>query len=186
MKHMLRAVCASVLCLPASAIAGEKSVSSTLTETHTNASQTLRFRTPPGWKVETREGEPEITEARGGGLILRLVRRAAYLGLDSLHVDCMLIRLADDAHTNPVVEYEYDFVGGALAEREVLDSAFVVHYDEAIEGSRDWRQRNVSVAGQGESVCVIGYGPAGTLRRSKPSRALLDAVMASVEFRPWH
>jgi hypothetical protein len=186
MKQKLRAVCACLCCLPVAAVAGEKGGSSpSLAEQHVNASQTLRFRTPAGWTVEARTGVPEVTEARGGGLILRVVRREGELGLDTLHVDCMLVRLADEAHSRPNVDYEYDFVSGALGARRALDSAFVVRYDEPIDGSRDWRQRNVSVVGQGESVCIIGYGPMPASKRSKPLRRLLDAVMASVEFRPW-
>jgi hypothetical protein len=186
MKQKLRAVCACLSCLPAAAAAGEKGGSlPSLTDQHTNASQTLRFRTPAGWVVKEGTGTPEVTEARGGGLILRLVRREGELGLDTLHVDCMLVRLAAETLSQPNVDYEYDFISGALGSRRALDSAFVVRYDEPIDGSRDWRQRNVSVVGQGESVCIIGYGPMPASKKAKPLRKLLDAVMASVEFRPW-
>ncbi len=181
----LSVVCASLVLLPAVALAGSRDALPELARQHTNASETIRFRTPEDWTVETRAGVPELTEARGGGLLVRIVRRAGEVGLDSLHVDCMLVRLADEAHSAPTVDYEYDFVGKSLGERRVLESAFVVHYDEPIEGARDWRQRNVTVVGQGESVCLVGYGPLPALKRSKPMRSLLDAVLASVEFRPW-
>lgn len=157
-----------------------------LPSVHTNDSKTVRFRTPASWQVATRPGQPEVTEARGDGLIVRVLHRDAELGLDSLHVECMLVRLAPEAQTSLDVNYEYDFVGGEMGERRVLDSAFVVHYDEPIDGSRDWRQRNVSLVGGGESVCAIGYSPAAAWKKSKVTRNLLNAVLASVEFRPWH
>ncbi len=151
----------------------------------TNDSRTVRFRTPAGWHVASKPGQPEITEARGDGLIVRILHRDTELGLDSLHVECMLVRLAPESQTSLDVNYEYDFVGGEMGDRRVLDSAFVVHYDEPIDGSRDWRQRNVSLVGGGESVCVIGYSPAAAWKKSKVTRNLLNAVLASVELRPW-
>jgi hypothetical protein len=152
---------------------------------HTNASATLRFRTPRGWAITNVPGEPELTEAKGGGLLVRLVRREGELGLDSLHADCMLLRLAPETEVRPGVAYEYDFVGGGIGERRALDSAFVVHYDAPIDGSADWRQRNITVVGGGESLCVVAYAPMPALKKSKELKRLLEAVVASVEFRPW-
>jgi hypothetical protein len=187
MKQNLSLVCALVLFVPASAPAGDKGKGlPALSEQHVNASETVRFRTPGGWTVHKGTSMPEVTEARGDGLVLRVIRREREVGLDALHVDCMLVRLASEKLSRPNVDYEYDFVSGALGTRRAVDSAFVVRYDEPIDGTRDWHQRNVSVVGEGESVCVIGYGPASaTRKRSKPLRRLLDAVMTSVEFRPW-
>ncbi len=156
-----------------------------LPTSHTNRSGTVRFRTPASWQVSTRPGQPELTEARGDGLIVRILRRDGELGLDSLHVECMLVRLAPEAQTSLDVGYEYDFIGGTLGERKALDSAFVVHYDQPIDGSRDWRQRNVTIVGGGESICVVGYSPAPAWKRSKLTRNLFNAVLASVEFQPW-
>ena len=181
----LRSLCVCLLLAPAWASGGERAVAPSLTDQHTNTSATLRFRTPSGWTVETRAGVPEVTEARGGGFIVRLVRREGETGLDSQHVDCMLIRLAGELQSEPRVEYEYDFVGGQLAGRRLLDSAFVVAYDEPVQGERKWRQRNVTVVGGGESVCLIGYSPQPLWKRSKNARKLLDAVLGSVELRPW-
>jgi hypothetical protein len=152
---------------------------------HMNASSTIRFHTPADWTVKSVPGQPEITEARGGGLLLRILRRDGELGLDSLHVDCMLSRLAPETQSDPRVEYEYDFVSEGAGDRRVLDSAFVVHYDAPIAGSRDWRQRNLTIVGGGESLCVIGFAPLPAWKKSKPLRRLLDAVIASVEFKPW-
>jgi len=156
--------------------------SSQLVSEHTNSSKTLTFRTPAGWTVEAGSGQPEDTHARGDALILRILRREGELGLDSLHVECMLVRLAGAMDTFPQVDYEYDFVGGAVADRRVLDSAFVVHYDEPIEGHRDWRQRNLTVIGGGESVCVIAYAPVPVWKKSKPARNLLTAIVESIRF----
>jgi hypothetical protein len=58
----------------------------------------------------------------------------------------------------------------------------VVHYDEPIEGHRDWRQRNLTVIGEGESVCVIAYAPLPVWKKSKPARNLLTAVVESIRF----
>jgi hypothetical protein len=156
-----------------------------LTAVHVNASGTVRLHTPPGWTVENHEGQPELTEARGDGLIVRILRREGELGLDSLHVECMLVRLAGPMEISPQVEYEYDFVSGQFGDRRALDSAFRTHYDQPVDGSADWRQRNVTLVGHGESVCVIGYAPAALWKKSKPARSLLEAVLARVELAPW-
>ena len=183
MKDVRAASFVGLLLLPASLGAGKNDTPSpALPSEHKNASKTLTFRTPAGWTVEAGSGLPEITEARGDGLILRIVRREGELGLDSLHVECMAVRLAGPMETLPQVEYEYDFVGGALGDRKALDSAFVVHYDEPIDGHRDWRQRNLTVIGGGESVCIVAYAPLPVWKKSKPARNLLTAIVESVRF----
>jgi len=184
MKDLMAASFACLLLLPAPLGAGKKDppASSTLTSEHWNASKTLSLRTPAGWTVEAGTGELEVTEARGDGLIVRILRREGELGLDSLHVQCMLVRLAGPMDAFPQVDYEYDFVGTTIAERRALDSAFVVHYDEPIGGHRDWRQRNLTVVGQGESLCVVAYAPLPVWKKSKPARNLLTAVVESIRF----
>ena len=153
-----------------------------LTEEHFNPARTFSFRTPPGWVVTTSSGQPEVTEARGDGLVVRFLRREGELGLDSLHVECMLVRLAGPMDTAPGVDYEYDFVGSAVGERRAMDSAFAVHYDTPIDGHRDWRQRNLTVVGKGESVCVIAHAPLAVWKKSKPARNLLTSIVGSVGF----
>jgi hypothetical protein len=174
--------CLVLITLPASAGKKDPPAPPALTSEHWNASKTLSFRTPAGWVVEAGTGQPEVTETRGDGLIVKLVRREGELGLDSLHVECMLLRLAAPMDAFPQVDYEYDFVGGTVGERRALDSAFVVHYDEPIEGHRDWRQRNLTVVGQGESLCMVAYAPQSVWKKSKPARNLLTAVVESVRF----
>jgi len=183
LKDLTAASFFCLLLLPASLGAGKKDERPPdLPAEHTNASKTLTFRTPAGWAVQAGTGQPEVTEARGDGLILRIVRREGELGLDSMHVECMLVRLAGPMDTFPQVDYEYDFVGGAVGDRRALDSAFVVHYDAPIDGHRDWRQRNLTVVGGGESVCVVAYSPLPVWKKSKPARKLLTAVVESVRF----
>lgn len=162
--------------------AGKEPPAPVLPTEHSNGARTLTFRTPAGWDVTASEGQPEVTEARGDGFILRILRREGELGLDSLHVECMMARLAGPMDTSPGVEYEYDFVGSAVGERKALDSAFVVHYDVPVEGHRDWRQRNLTVVGGGESVCVIAHAPRAVWKKSKPARNLLTSVVGSIRF----
>jgi hypothetical protein len=147
---------------------------------HKSASGTLTLRTPSGWTAETNSGQPERIEARGQGLIVRVLRMEGEVGLDSLHVQCMMERLAPPMEARPEIDYEYDFHEGSVGERRALDSAFVVHYDEPVEGHKDWRQRIVTLVGLGDSVCVIGMSPRSLWKKSKESRTLLDAVMTGV------
>jgi hypothetical protein len=185
MKH-LRAIGFGLVVAAAPVAGGEKALAPVdLPAVHVNASQTLRLHTPRDWTVRSVPGEPELTEAKGGGLIVRILKRNTELGLDALHADCMLVRLAPETQVEPGVQYEYDFVGGAAGDRRALDSAFLVRYDESVEGSREWRQRNTTLVGGGESLCVIAYAPMPAWKKSKDLKRLLEAVVASVEFKPW-
>jgi hypothetical protein len=169
--------------LTAPAWAGKKpDAAPVLDQEHRTPSGSIVFRTPADWTVTSGGGSPEVTEARGDELILRLVRREGEMGLDAYHAECMLARLAGPMEAQPQVEYEYDYVEGPVGERRALDSVFTVHYDAPVEGHKDWRQRNVTVIGGGESVCVIAYTPKDVWKRSKEARALHDAVLASVRF----
>jgi hypothetical protein len=182
LKQLRAASFVMLLAAPLGAAREKVPDSPQLVSEHTNSSKTLTFRTPAGWAVQEGSGQPEVTEARGDGLILRIVRREGELGLDSMHVECMLVRLAPPMDAFPQVDYEYDFVGGAIGDRRALDSAFVVHYDEPIDGHRDWRQRNLTVVGGGESVCIVAYAPLAVWKKSRSARDLLTAVVESVRF----
>ncbi len=182
MKDLRAVILAPLILLPIALAAGEKAVVPALTEEHWNASRTLRFKTPPGWSVTHTPGDLELTEARGDGMILRLLRRESELGLDSLHVECMMVRLAGPMETHPRVGYEYDFVGGAIAGRRALDSAFVVEYDEPIHGEKKWRQRNLTLVGDGESICIVTYAPNGVWKKSNAARKLLTSLAESVKW----
>jgi hypothetical protein len=41
----------------------------------------------------------------------------------------------------------------------------------------------VTIVGNGSSLCAITYAPLTVWKKSAPTRALLDAVLASVTFR---
>jgi hypothetical protein len=155
----------------------------TLTVEHQHPSGAFFFRTPEGWKVQPSPADPSALEAWGGDLGLRFLYRAGEAGYDSLHANCMLERLAGPMDTEPQVKYEYEYVGGVIGSRRALDSAFFVRYDQPRHGHRDWRQRTVTVVGQGDSLCVMSYVPRETWKSSPPSRALVDSVLASVTFR---
>ena len=181
MKHLVSVAFACALVAGSSGASDEDNpAQALLVSQHENAAGTLILKTPEDWVVESRPGQPEVTEARGSGLVFRIVRRQGELGLDSWHVQCMLERLAGPMVTHPQVDYEYDFRQGWIGDRQAMDSAFVVHYDEEIDGYRDWRQRNVTVIGGGESLCLIGMAPQRVWKKSKKDRALLEAVMTSV------
>ena len=70
-----------------------------------------------------------------------------------------------------------------LAKRGALDSAFVVHYDDPIRGQKDWRQRNLTLVGEGETLCIMTYAPALAWKKSPETRALLDAIVGSITFK---
>jgi hypothetical protein len=180
MKDLLLASLACLLLGPTLAFPGDQGAP-TLVE-HRNAAGTFTLGTPADWTFESRPGRPEVTETAGDGLHVRIVRHDTELGLDSLHVECMTIRLAPPMAMSPQIEYEYDFRDGSLKGRRTLESEFVVHYDEPIEGQRDWLQRNLTVVGGGESLCVIGYTPLAVWKKQKAARNLLNSVIASVRF----
>jgi hypothetical protein len=180
-----RAIAVLVLTLAAEpALAGPRKPSPPpLTEQHSHPSGSFTFRTPEGWILERSPTNPEAIQVSGDGLLVRFVYSEGEIGYDALHATCMLERLSGPMHMHPRVEYEYDFVGGPVGERRALDSAFVVQYDEPILGHRKWRQRNLTVVGGGESLCAISYAPAKRWKKSAETRALLDAILASVTFR---
>jgi hypothetical protein len=181
MRNLLTAGFVCSLLWPALAGGGDKG-SSPLTAEHRNAAATFTLSTPPDWTFESHAGHPEVSEARGDGLLVRIVRQETEMGLDAVHVECMLRRLAPPMETSPQVEYEYDFVLSTFEGRQAVDSAFVVHYDDPIDGQRDWRQRNLTVVGGGESLCLIGYTPLAVWKKQKAARKLLNSVIESVRF----
>ncbi len=150
---------------------------------HISPSGAFTFRTPAGWVVETSAEQPETMNVAGSGVRVRFVHREGEHGYDSLHGACMLERLAPPIETSPVIKYEYDYLDAAIGDRRVLDSAFVIRYDSPVHGHKEWRQRNLTVVGGGHSLCAVSYAPAPLWKKSKETRALLDAVLSSVTFR---
>ena len=153
-----------------------------LTQEHRFPSGAFTFKTPAGWKLEPVAGNPEAIQASGEGVLVRFVYRPGEAGFDGLHVNCMLERLAPEKDSEPQVRYEYDFLGGDVGEMRILDSAFEVIYDAPIQGSRAWRQRNITLVGKGHSLCAISYAPAELWKKSKATRATLDGILTSVSF----
>lgn len=150
---------------------------------HTHASGAFTFRTPAGWRVEASQANPNHLHAAGDGLAVRFLFEPRELGYDALHGMCMLERPGGALdRESSVRSYEYDYVGGLVAERRALDSAFLVQYDQPVHGHREWRQRNVTVVGDGQSLCVVAWAPSRAWRKSKPTRALLEAVLGSLKF----
>jgi hypothetical protein len=128
-------------------------------------------------------GRPEAYEAQGDEFVLRFLFQPTEAGFDSLHVACMTERLASPMETRPELTYEYDFISGAWADRRALDSAFVVTYDVPINGQTQWRQRNLTIVGGRQSLCVIANCPLRSWKKSKDLRRLLDAVIGSLVLR---
>jgi hypothetical protein len=166
-------------------LAGKKSrpEPAALTQDHKHPSGAFSFRTPEGWSVRPSPANTEALDAVAGDLMVRFLYRAGEAGYDSLHVTCMLERLAPPMDTAPQVQYEYDFVGGVVADRRALDSAFIVRYDNPIQGHRVWRQRNVTIVGGGHSLCVITYAPVAVWKKSPQARATVDSILGSVTFQ---
>ena len=169
--------------LPVAAWAGKKKkevAPPPLVNVHQHPSGAFAFRTPDGWTVGPVAGRPDAIEAWGGPLGIRFVYQPGESGLDALHVNCMLERLANAMDQEPQVKYEYEFMGGPFGPAEALDSAFAVVYDVPIRGHRMWRQRALTVVGAGHSLCLAQYVPGDLWKRSPEARAAAEAVLASV------
>jgi hypothetical protein len=170
-----------VLALSSFAWAGKTEAPALVAE-HTHSSGAFSFKTPAGWSVGPPKANPDALDASGDGVVVRFLYRPDEIGFDALHALCMLERLAAPMAQNPRVEYEYDFISATVGDRRSLDSAFLVRYDAAIAGYREWRQRNLTLVGAGESLCLITYAPQ-PLWKQRATRRLLEAVLASVAFK---
>lgn len=179
----LHTALAAALAWPAVARAGQKPEPPALTHEHTHPSGAFTFKTPESWTEEAFPAEPGVQQVAGDGMVVRFAFQKREVGYDALHGLCMTQRLKDAPQTDPWIDFEYDFLSGGLADRRFLDSAFRVRYDAPIQGHREWRQRNLTVVGAGESLCIIAFVPSQVWKKSKASRALADAVVRSVGFR---
>jgi hypothetical protein len=166
------------------AAGGSKAKAPELSQEHVHPSGAFSIHTPEGWQVGPASDREDAWDAKQGLLAVRFLYSNRESGFDSLHVDCMLVRLAGAMEMHPQVKYEYDFQSGMFGERRVLDSAFLVHYDAPIAGHTDWRQRNVTLVGAGESLCVITYAPQLVWKKDKAARATLDGIVNSLTFPP--
>jgi hypothetical protein len=163
--------------------AAPKAAPPALTEELRHPSGAFSFRTPTGWTARMLVDPSDVFEVAGDGLLVRFYFKPQEIGLDALHVSCMDLRLLGPMETAPEVRYDHDFVGGALGHRRLLDSAFDVRYDREVMGASEWRQRNLTLVGDGESLCAISYAPRARWRKSAETRALLDGILASLKFR---
>jgi hypothetical protein len=141
------------------------------------------YRVPAAWTVGPSPNEATDLELAGDGLRARIQFKAQEMGFDGLHSLCMLDRLAGPMAMDPRVQYEYDFVSGQTGDRRFLDSAFFVGYEPAIQGHRVWRQRTLTVVGEGQSLCISTFAPADVWKKSRKVRETLDAIVASITFR---
>ena len=172
----------ALMLLPGSAWAGRKAIAPPpLTLEHKHASGAFSFRTPDGWKVAP--GASGALEAWSGDLGVRFLYNEGESGYDSLHATCILEGLAPASAAEPRLKYEYEYVGGVLGNRRVLDSAHSMRYDDPVHGHREWRQRTVTVVGGGLSLCVMSFAPKAVWKTAPEARAVLDAVMGSLTFR---
>jgi hypothetical protein len=149
---------------------------------HQHPSGAFTFRTPEGWKVEPLASDPMTVQASGDGVIVRFLYRKGDVGYDTLHVDCMMLRLTGPFEMQPQVRYEYDFLSRTVGEMRLLDSAFITIYDAPIAGEVEWRQRNLTITGEGHSLCAISYVPYKLWKKSKPTQELVENVVRSVAF----
>jgi hypothetical protein len=151
---------------------------------HLGVAGAFTFRLPPDWKVSGVPGRNVQLEAVGPeGAVVRFLHLRSEGGLDSLHSTCMAEQLVPPMEVERVGPYEYDFVGRPLQGRSSLDSAFEVVYDAPILGERRWRQRNLTMVGQGESLCIAVHVPLRSWKKGKALRRQLDAVVTSVTFK---
>jgi hypothetical protein len=176
------AVLAGALFFATVTLAETKKAQLVLPREHTHPSGAFTFRTPEDWTVTPSPTEKDAVAASGAGVLVRFLFQRVEAGYDSLHASCMLERLAPPMETEPRVKYEYDFVGGMIGDRRALDSAFTVRYDNPVQGHREWRQRNLTIVGGGQSLCAIAYAPVQLWKKSAETRATLDAVLTSVVF----
>jgi hypothetical protein len=164
---------------PAPAAGGQKPLP-LLTRQHRIASSSATFRTPEGWVVSVAGTNPEVVNATGNSVAVRFLHWDSELGLDALHVMCMVERLAEPMAIEPSIRYEYEFVGGEQAGRQVLDTAFAVSYTLPVDGYQEWRQRVVTLVGKGEGLCVVAFCPVPLWKKSREARETLKAVVSSV------
>jgi hypothetical protein len=135
---------------------------------------------PGGWTAEAVKGRPEALDLSGDGFFVRLIYRSGENGYDALHGICLMERLQDDADID--LRYEYDYEEASYGTRRSLDSAFTVQYEKPIQGHKKWRQRNLTIVGGGQSLCLVANAPASVWKNSRKARSLLKGVLESVKF----
>jgi hypothetical protein len=169
-----------VLLIACPVAAADKSSVPELKREHRIGSSTSTFRTPENWVVSVAGSNPEVVNAEGNNVAVRFLHWDSELGLDALHVLCMVERLAEPMAIEPSIHYEYEFLGGEQAERRILDTAFAVAYSAPVKGFVEWRQRVVTLVGKGEGLCVVAFCPLALWKKSHEARDTIKAVVSSV------
>ena len=166
--------------LPSPLFAGSKGLPA-LSREHRVGSSSATFRTPDSWTISVSAGNnPEVVTADGGDVAVRFLRWDSEFGLDSLHVMCLVERMAEPMALDPTLRYEYEFLGGERAERRILDTAYAVHYAGPVKGYAHWRHRVVTLVGKGEGICIVAFCPVPLWKGSAKARETLKAVVSSV------
>jgi len=150
---------------------------------HAHPSGAFTIHVPEGWAVGPSKADPNTLQAVGQGVVVRFVYRPGDVGYDAFHGICITERLSGKPGEAPATRYEYDYVDGAYGDRRSLDSAFFVDYDEEVMGHRKWRQRNLTVVGGGDSLCIVAFAPVAVWNKSSAARTALEAVVQNVTFR---
>jgi len=133
---------------------------------------------PGAWTATAVAGKTDI-DLSGDGLFVRIIYRPGEVGYDALHGLCLMERLQDDADIN--LRWDYDYEEAPYGTRRSLDSAFTVEYEKPFQGQKKWRQRNLTIVGGGQSLCLVANAPASKWKYKKV-RALLKRVLESVKF----
>ena len=154
-----------------------------LTQEYSHKNGAFRFLVPEDWKIGAVNADPDAIQATGQGLVVRFIYRRGEAGYDALHGSCLAERLISSAEGTPATGYEYDYVEGAYGPRRSLDSAFLTDYGAEVLGHRKWRQRNLTVVGNGHSLCMITFAPQSVWKKSPAARSILEAVLQNVKFR---
>ena len=118
-----------------------------------------------------------MIEAGAGDLSVRFIWQKSEFGTDVAHTDCMTEQPVAGLPGVPRVSFEYDFMGGVVGDRRLLDSASHLDYEAPVKGHRSWRQRAVTIVGGGETLCAVSFAPRSA---KKEARRLLDAILADL------
>lgn len=55
-------------------------------------------------------------------------------------------------------------------------------YDAPIDGEKKWRQHNLTLVNDNESVCVVTYAPVPVWKKNKAARKLLTSIVESLKW----
>ncbi len=173
----MRRLAAALLAL--APLAGAKEAPLALDQEVRHPAGSFVFRVPADWKVGPLS--ERVIEAGAGDLSVRFVWQKSEFGTDVAHTDCMTEQPVAGLPGVPRVSFEYDFMGGVVGDRRLLDSASHLDYEAPVKGHKSWRQRAVTIVGGGETLCAVSFAPRSA---KKETRRLLDAILTSLIFLP--